>query len=250
MKRHFTNLKQLFLVQARKASSIILSGFNSTKQYCIKYYLSIGWWSFAAFLISYFAICVVYANALWVANFIMSGGIFLTIMFSLFMALYGNKQSQIATEKKLKHQQNLFLEAMRVDREESAKQIKTILQLIQTVDSSTKEQIKNYTEQTEKVVSNLKDVVMNIGDNSTLLAEILKKEMEKDIQNVDRNLQNAESNLHSSKSFKFGRDFFGFAGDSERSRDITDANKKVSTWKRHKNYLVDQLNKLADAFLN
>ena len=180
----------------------------------------------------------------------MAGGIFLTIMLSLLIALQGSKQSEIITEKKLKHQENLFLEAMRVDREESDKQIKAIIQLIQTVDSSTKEQIRNYTEQTEKVILNLKDVVGNISNNSKLLAEILKKELERDIQNANWNLQNAENYLRSVKSFRLGRDVFGLAGNVERNRDITLAEEKISTWQRHKNYLKNQLLKLVSAFLN
>jgi len=130
------------------------------------------------------------------------GSILIPLFAAIIIMLQNNDQIDKSTKLQLEHLQTLNDREIEEMQKLFQKQIDVLVEntntQINTLQENTSRQIANNTEQTQKVVDEL-------TDNSVLLGEILKRELEKGIQHAEQQLQMAQKTLEDLKGFKIGR---------------------------------------------
>lgn len=178
------------------------------------------------------------------------GSILIPLFAAIIIMLQNNDQMDKSTKTQLEHLQNLndreieemqrlFQRQIDTLTDSTNKQIEEFRKMtneqIKILQENTSKQIQSNTEQTQKVVDEL-------TDNSVLLGEILKRELEKAIQLNAQQLQNAEKVLEDLKGFKLGRT------DEEKANQISQQSKYLTWLKTWKSKLHRKYNALREIF--
>lgn len=116
----------------------------------------------------------------WLGNFLSVFGTGIAVVLAILVYVHGNAANARATREQMDHMQAL-----------TQKQIEALA-------ANTDRQIQQYSSETLKVVSKL-------GENSLLLAELLKRELEEAIGDNNANLEHAERAYQKAQGFLIGR---------------------------------------------
>ena len=178
------------------------------------------------------------------------GSILIPLFAAIIIMLQNNEQIDTATKLQLEHlqklndreieeMQRLFQKQIDALVDSTNKQIdefrKMTNEQILALQEGTNRQILSYSEQTEKVVDEL-------SDNSILLGEILKRELEKAILHTDGQIQTAKSELQKVKGFIIGRT------DIEKAQQIEERNKYINWLSGFRKRLHSKYKKLMSIF--
>lgn len=167
------------------------------------------------------------------------GSILIPLFAAIIIMLQNNEQIDRSTKIQLDHLQKLNDREIEEMQKLFQKQIDTLVEStntqIKTLQENTNKQIHHNTEQTQKIVDEL-------TDNSVLLGEILKRELEKGIQLAGQQLHTAQKALEDIQGFKIGRT------DEEKAIQIKEQIRVVDWLKGWKNRLQKKYNSLKQIF--
>lgn len=127
----------------------------------------------------------------WLSNFLSSYGTALALVLAVLIYAHGQAASAKATREQMEHLQQL-------NQEEIAEMRKLFQQQMDHFAAQTNRQISEYSRETLKVMSKLEE-------NSLLLGEILKRNLEEAIGDFDERIAHAEHDLHDAASWKLLR---------------------------------------------
>jgi hypothetical protein len=157
------------------------------------------------------------------------GSILIPLFAAIIIMLQNNEQIDKSTKVQLDHlqrlndreideMQKLFQMQMDSLAESTNRQIEEFRKMtneqIKSLQGNTVKQIQSNTEQTQKIVDEL-------TDNSVLLAEILKREIEKAILDNNSKIQNAYNRLSKAKSFQLLRT------DEDKAKEIKEIEESI-----------------------
>lgn len=210
------------------------------------------WWIvFGIFVIGFIAYVVVHISKNdFNSALLQFGSILIPLFAAIIIMLQNNEQIDKSTKTQLDHlqmlndreideMQKLFQKQIDALTDGTNKQIAEARKMtndqIETLQHNTSKQIQSNADQTQKIVDEL-------TDNSILLGEILKRELEKGIQHTDQQIQQASKALEDIKSFKLGRT------DEEKAIQVKQQSNYIEWLKSWKNRLNKKYNSIIQIF--
>ena len=165
------------------------------------------------------------------------GSILIPLFAAIIIMLQNNEQIDKSTKAQLDHLQKLNDKEIEEMQKLFQKQIDTLIQgtneQIKTLQENTNRQIKNYTEQTQ-------NIIIELSQNSKLLGELLQRELEKALTNINQQILLANKQLKSLEDFQFLRT------DIEKEQQLVEQKHYISRLQGAQRYFMDKL----DAILN
>jgi hypothetical protein len=166
----------------------------------------------------------------WLSNFLSSYGTGLALLLAVLIYAHGQAVSAKATREQMEHLQQL-----------NQLEIDEMRQLFQQqmihLGEQTNRQIMEYSRETLKVVSKLEE-------NSLLLGEILKRNLEEAIGDFDDRIAHAEQDLQNSSSWKLLRT------PEERDQQLAHRRNRLEQLTNWRNYLFGKYERLRGMFVH
>ena len=178
------------------------------------------------------------------------GSILIPLFAAIIIMLQNNEQIDKSTKVQLDHLQMLNDREIDEMQKLFQRQIDTLIEStnkqINEFQRMTNEQIISFQETANKQIQSntigTQNIVDELTDNSVLLGEILKRELEKGIQHADQQMHIAQKNLEDIQGFKLGRT------DEEKATQIEQQMKLVDWLKGWRNRLHKKYNSLKQIF--
>jgi hypothetical protein len=171
------------------------------------------WTAFALMVVMFILVAIVFENKKWIGNALQTLGSIAGVYATILVFIQTKQGSDEQFKKQIEHLQLLNYKQIEALQLVTEKQI-TELQIlnskqIEVLQNSTEKQINALAENTNKQILTYtietKKIVDELTDNSVLLGEILKRELEKGILQTDQQIQEAEVRLNALRGFVFGR---------------------------------------------
>lgn len=201
----------------------------------IKYKWRIAWFFYAVQIIVFCVVMYHHNKATWFGNFVSIFGLLLTMYPTLLMFLQSRAESDKSTREQLDHLQKLSQSEIDENRKLNEKQInkidlstkeqieefrKTTSEQIKAIEENTNKQIQEQNKLTEQHIAALMkatqlqidnyakqttEIVSRLEDNSLLLAEILLRQLEEKLGELNGHLNNAHKEYENLQGFKLLR---------------------------------------------
>jgi hypothetical protein len=188
----------------------------------------LAWLGFAVLFCFMFVEAVLHWEKQWLSNFLTTYGTGLAILLAVLIYAHGQAASEKATREQMAHLQKL-------NQEEIAEMRILFQRQMDHMAEQTNRQIMEYSRETLKVVSKLEE-------NSLLLGEILKRNLENAIDDYEGREADANHALVKAESFQLLRTPEQKAAEMQRRRAHLERVRSV------KNFFVDMYHRVASLF--
>lgn len=177
------------------------------------YKWKLAWCCFAILIAVFCVVMYHHYDKTWFGNFVSAFGVLLTLYPTLIIFVQSRADSEKSTRNQLDHLQKLSQQELEKSEQLNQKHIdkldastkeqiaefkKTTAEQIKAIEENTNRQIENYIKQTTEIVAKL-------NDNSVLLAEILLRQLEEKLGELNTQLNNAYAQYKDLQGFKFLR---------------------------------------------
>lgn len=210
------------------------------------------WWTiFGAFVIAFIIYIIRHISKNdFNSALLQFGSILIPLFAAIIIMLQNNEQIDKSTriqldylqklnDREIEEMQRLFQRQIDTLTDSTSRQIEEFRKMtneqIRILQENTGKQIQSNTEQTQKIVDEL-------TDNSVLLGEILKRELEKALQQNAQELQKAKQVLEDLKGFKIGRT------DADKVNQISQQSKFIQWLEDRKGKLSRKYTALSNIF--
>ncbi|MCB9185025.1 MAG: hypothetical protein H6591_14040 [Flavobacteriales bacterium] len=151
----------------------------------------LAWCGFAGLFLFMLMACSAFWDRPWLGNFLSAFGTGIAVILAILIYAHGQAAQARATREQMEHLQ-------RLNQEEVVEMRKLFQQQMEHLAEQTNKQIVEYGRETLKVVHKLEE-------HSSLLAALLKRELEKAIANHNANVNEAHRQMRKIMGFQFGR---------------------------------------------
>jgi ABC-type multidrug transport system fused ATPase/permease subunit len=160
------------------------------------------WVVFVVLVLLFIYLAFFFEDKKWLGNALQTIGSIAGVYATLLVFLHTKEGSDKQFREHLDYQQTLNNKQIEALQNATEIQITKLQELTEkqiiAIAENTNKQIQTYSSETKKIVDEL-------TDNSVLLGEILKRELEKALMNTDQQIQLATTQLESVKGFVIGR---------------------------------------------
>ncbi len=186
-------------------------------------------WTAFALLFGFMIVeAVLYWQEQWLSNFLSSYGTGLALLLAVLIYVHGQAASAKATREQMEHLQQL-------NQEEIAEMRTLFQQQMDHLSEQTNKQIREYSRETLKVVSKLEE-------NSLLLGEILKRNLENVIDDYEKREAEANQALFKAENFQLLRT------PEQKSAEIQQWRLHLERVRNVKNFFVNMYHRVSTLF--
>ena len=173
------------------------------------------WLVFIILVCMFIFLAIFFEDKKWIGNALQTLGSISGVYATVLVFLHSKQSSDKQFREQLDYLQMLNAQQIEALHYSTEKQINKLQELtekqITALSENTAKQIQTYSGETKKIINEL-------IDNSILLGEILKRELEKAILQTDQQIKDAETRLQAIKGFVLGRT------DVEKARQLNEHN--------------------------
>jgi hypothetical protein len=221
------------LKQGRRFAWTSFKAMNTPTEWRARFHRNrwvVAWTAFALLFGFMIVEAVLYWQEQWLSNFLSSYGTGLALLLAVLIYAHGQAAQAKTTREYMQHLQQL-------NQEEIAEMRKLFQQQMDHLSAQTNRQITEYSRETLKVVSKLEE-------NSLLLGEILKRNLEESISDFNSRLAQAQIDLSKVESWQPMRT------PEQKAAQVANQYTRITQLQQARDYLLTKYHKLRGMFLH